>query len=44
MVDKSFSFSKMTVFETLDSERRQKWRQDVTKQVFLLFANAGGDI
>ena len=34
MVDECSSYSKMTVFETLDSERRRKWRHDVTKQVF----------
>ena len=39
MVNKSVlycsSYSKMTVFETLDSERRRKWRHNVAKQLFL---------
>ena len=34
MVDKSTSYSKMAVLETHDSERHQKWQEDVTKQVF----------
>ena len=43
MVNKSVlycsSYSKMTVFETLDSESRRKWRHNVAKQLFL-FATA----
>ena len=30
------------LFETLDSERRRKWRQDVTKQVFGCLQMPGG--
>ena len=37
MVDECSPYSKMTVFETLDSERRRKWRHDVTSIV--LFDN-----
>ena len=35
-------YSKMTVFETLDSERRRKWRQDATKQIFCCLQLPGG--
>ena len=35
-------YSKMTVLETLDSERRGKWRQDVTEQVFFCLQMPGG--
>ena len=39
MVDKCSSTPKW-LLETLDSERRRKWRQDVMKQSLLLFTNA----
>ena len=32
----------MTVFETLDSERRRKWRQYAIKQVFCFLEMPGG--
>ena len=37
MVDKCFSYSKMTVFKSPTLIKRfRKWRQDITKQVFCL--------
>ena len=36
MVNKCSSYSKMTVFETLDSERHRKWRHNITKQVIFV--------
>ena len=35
-IDKCFTCFKMTVFKLLTSERRRKWRQDVTRQVLVV--------
>ena len=42
MVDKCFSYSKMTVFKSPTLIKRfRKWRQDITKQVFCLQVPGG---